>query len=53
MQGVGCADALMYFKCPTTKQMLCRAVNAFGFFILGQQPQPGLTSAISEHNLNL
>jgi hypothetical protein len=52
MQGVRCADALMYFKCPATKQMRC-SVNAFGFFILGQQPQPGLTSAISEHNLKL
>jgi hypothetical protein len=27
MQGVGCADDLLYFKCPTTKQMPC-PVNA-------------------------
>ena len=28
MQGVGCADVLLYFKSPTTKQMLC-PVNAY------------------------
>ena len=28
MQGVGCADVLLYFKCPTTKQMRC-PVNAY------------------------
>jgi hypothetical protein len=28
MQGVGRADVLLYFKCPTTKQMLC-PVNAY------------------------
>ena len=30
MQGVGHADVLSYFKCPTTKQMRC-AVNAYHF----------------------
>jgi hypothetical protein len=28
MQGVGRADDLLYFKCPTTKQMRC-PVNAY------------------------
>jgi hypothetical protein len=28
MQGVGRADVLLYFKCPTTKQMRC-PVNAY------------------------
>ena len=28
MQGVGHADVLLYFKCPTTKQMRC-PVNAY------------------------
>ena len=28
MQDVGCADDLLYFKCPTTKQMPC-PVNAY------------------------
>ena len=28
MQGVGCANVLLYFKCPTTKQMRC-PVNAY------------------------
>jgi hypothetical protein len=28
MQGVGHAEALLYFKCPTTKQMRC-PVNAY------------------------
>jgi hypothetical protein len=28
MQGVGRADVLLYFKCPTTQQMRC-AVNAY------------------------
>ena len=28
MQGVGCADALLYFKYPTTKQMGC-PVNVY------------------------
>jgi hypothetical protein len=28
MQGVGCADVLVYFKCPTAKQMRC-PVNAY------------------------
>ena len=23
MQGVGCTDVLLYFKCPTTNQMRC------------------------------
>ena len=32
MQGVGCADVLLYFKRPTTKQMRC-PVNAYGPFI--------------------
>ncbi len=31
MQGVGCADVLLYFKCPTTKQMRC-PVNAYQIF---------------------
>ena len=31
MQGVGRADVLLYFKCPTTKQMRC-PVNAYVFF---------------------
>ena len=30
MQGVGCADVLLYFKCPTTKQMRC-PVNTYIF----------------------
>ena len=30
MQGVGCADVLLYFKYPTTKQMRC-PVNAYVF----------------------
>ncbi len=30
MQGVGRADVLLYFKCPTTKQMRC-PVNAYLF----------------------
>ncbi|MEN8806303.1 MAG: hypothetical protein ABF291_02420, partial [Desulfobacterales bacterium] len=29
--GVGRADVLLYFKCPTTKQMRC-PVNAYGAF---------------------
>jgi len=29
MQGVGDADLLLYFKCPTKKQMRC-PVNAYG-----------------------
>jgi len=33
MQGVGRADVLSYFKCPTTKQMRC-AVNAYKNFVL-------------------
>ena len=32
MQGVGPADVLLYFKCPTTEQMRC-PVNAYLFFI--------------------
>jgi hypothetical protein len=32
MQGVGCADVLLYFTCPTTKQMRC-PVNAYDRFI--------------------
>jgi len=28
MQGVGCADVLLYFKCSTTQQMPC-SVNAY------------------------
>jgi hypothetical protein len=28
MQGLGLADDLLYFKCPTTKQMWC-PVNAY------------------------
>jgi hypothetical protein len=32
MQGVGRADVLLYFKCPTTKQMRC-PVNAYDFFV--------------------
>ena len=31
MQGVGRADVLLYFKCPTTKQMRC-PVNAYHVF---------------------
>jgi len=33
MQGVGCADVLLYFKCPTTMQMRC-PVNAYEDFII-------------------
>ncbi|MEN8690781.1 MAG: hypothetical protein AB1Z20_11815, partial [Desulfobacterales bacterium] len=32
MQGVGRADVLLYFKCPTTMQMLC-PVNAYDGFV--------------------
>jgi len=32
MQGVGSADVLLYFKCPTTKQMRCPE-NAYASFI--------------------
>jgi hypothetical protein len=32
MQRVGYADVLLYFKCPTTKQMRC-PVNGYGPFI--------------------
>ena len=34
MQGVGCADVLLYFKCPTTNQMRC-PVNAYIPFTRG------------------
>ena len=34
MQGVGCADVLLYFKRPTTKQMRC-PVNAYGQIVAG------------------
>ena len=38
MHGVGCADVLLYFKCPTTKQMRC-PVNAYEIIILSQGSQ--------------
>jgi hypothetical protein len=47
MQGVGCADVLLYFKCPTTKQMRC-PVNAYGPFI----DPPNLTNPIGEFKEN-
>ena len=36
MQGVGCADVHLYFKCPTTKQMRC-PVNAYVEFKLRKE----------------
>ena len=42
MQGVGCADVLLYFKCPTTKQMRC-PVNAYVFSV--PIDLPGLNAA--------
>jgi hypothetical protein len=39
MQGVGYADDLLYFKCPTTKQMRC-TVNAYLEFD-GVMPRSG------------
>ena len=39
MQGVGCADDLLYFKCPTTKQMRC-PVNAYQIFTMPPTPAP-------------
>jgi hypothetical protein len=44
MQGVGRADVLLYFKCPTTKQMQC-PVNVYRISVQPQasvvlQPRP-------------
>jgi hypothetical protein len=36
MQGVGCTDVLLYFKCPTTKQMRC-PVNVYKAYAASQQ----------------